>query len=286
MAMPSSGYPIIWAESIAYVTDIYKIKEKHVIELQKPLDAFAIERQCATRLDDLIANFDVERDDLSSPREFLRRLADTFHSEIAFIAMADGRAGFSILHVYDENDCMKEQETIPKARSLTRVVKQNEATTVNEESSIDDGLREMGIESMIAVPFPLLDGESIMAVCNKKTLSRFGTKYGSYDVKICWMLAFFLSKGLQLFEAPSTDDIADDVAKEREAYLQMKQVLLQQYPGEFVGIYKGQLVASNPDKGKLIAEIRKKKGNISALICKVTEEPPRIKLPTSRSLLK
>lgn len=83
--------------------------------------------------------------------------------------------------------------------------------------------------------------------------------------------------------ALSGSDLADFI-ENREAYLKMKDRLLKQYPGQFIAIYNGKLVAVNPDKAALIKETREKIGNVRAYIQEVRKEEFRIKMPTSRRL--
>jgi len=111
-----------------------------------------LDREYEVRLDELITNFDVETDVLSSPIDFLTRLADTLHSETAFTAMPNGSGGFDIPYI-SENGCMKDVKTIAKVITLSEVIRRNEAVTVNDENDIDDELRELGVKSMLAVPF-------------------------------------------------------------------------------------------------------------------------------------
>jgi len=278
--------------------------------------------ESADRLDDLIMSFDVEKEVLASPIDSLTRFASILNSETAFTAVPNGFSGFDIPYVYTESGCMKDAKTIPRVNSLSEVIRRNEAITVNEKDNIDDELRELGVESMLAVPIPLPDKAAVLTACNRKAPQQFGAMYISYDVKICSMIAFFLSRGLQLFEEHfeltargfntlqsdvnelknavqkltetvrgiarpgSTGIVMSDFVRERDAYLRMERELLDKYPEQFVGIYKGELVAVNPDKMELMVEIRKTKGNIRAFIRKVAEEQPQIKLPTSRRMTK
>ncbi len=64
----------------------------------------------------------------------------------------------------------------------------------------------------------------------------------------------------------------------------MKQNLLEKYPGQYAGIYEGELIAVNPDKMELITEIRREMGNVRVLIQKIVADEPRIRLPVSRKL--
>lgn len=75
-----------------------------------------------------------------------------------------------------------------------------------------------------------------------------------------------------------------DFYKDRKAYLRMKKDLLASHSGEFVAIYKGELLATHPDKIALIGQVRREIGSVCALIQKIEKEEPRIKLPTSRRI--
>ncbi len=151
------------------------------------------------QLDKLIANFDVESDLLSSPGDFLMRLAHVLDSKIAFIAVRNDYDGFLISHLYSEENELTVNTKIERADVLLKVVEECKPITINEQGNIDPDLRNVGITSMLAVPFPVLGTSGVLCACNRKSLLRFGTKYISYDVKIC-MMAFILSRGLEYQE--------------------------------------------------------------------------------------
>ena len=75
-----------------------------------------------------------------------------------------------------------------------------------------------------------------------------------------------------------------DFTKERAFYLSVKDKLLSEHSGEFVAIYNGRLIATNNDKGKLIAEVRKQLGPVRAFIQKIEENEPLFRLPSMRRL--
>jgi len=272
------------------------------------------------RLDILQSDVDELRDTVQELSEAVRGLAQMLDSEVAFIARHNSSGGFDIPYAYTENDCMKGVKTIARVGTLSEVIGRNEPITVNEENEIDDELRGLGVESMLAVPFQLPNEVGALAVCNKKTSLKSGAIYIDYDVKICFMIAFFISGGIQLFEVPfrlidrkfdnlqsefselrnTVQELSEEVrtlrqpshegivitdfVRERDTYLRMENELLGKYPEQFVAIYQGELVAVNSDKIKLIEEVQQKVGAVRAYIRKVTKELPLIKLPTSRRL--
>ena len=281
-------------------------------------------RDCLTQIElfeRLMLNFDFEQENLGNLENNLLRIARTFDSELAFIALLNKANKFDIPYIYTEKSSINKVVTISQNKSFSKVIHSYQSTTVNEEEDIDKELRKLGVRSMIAVPLP--DKSGLLAVCNRKKLLKFNVAYVSYDVKICYAIISLLFRELSPFI--NTDQITrrldniqtemydlreaiqgftttyvnsvtiqeqrqgiviNDFVKERDAYLRMERELLQKHPGQFVGIYQGELIAINPDKMELMREIREKKGNVRAFIRKITAEQPVVKLPDSRSIAK
>ena len=79
----------------------------------------------------------------------------------------------------------------------------------------------------------------------------------------------------------------DSFKRERKAYLSMKQKLLDEgHSGKFAAFYQGRLVAIDNDETRLIARVREKLGPIRALIQKIQEKEPVVRLPRVRSFLR
>jgi hypothetical protein len=82
----------------------------------------------------------------------------------------------------------------------------------------------------------------------------------------------------------SAEHNGDEVpAFEREvaAFESLKPSLLAQYEGQFVAVYRGEVVASGDDKLALSHQIREMYGPVICYIEKVTDETPRtVRIPS------
>ena len=73
----------------------------------------------------------------------------------------------------------------------------------------------------------------------------------------------------------STSEVTRSFEAEIAAFEQMRSVLLQQYPGQYVAIYEGKVIASGNEKLALLEQVREQFGNIVCYIEKVALDSPR-----------
>ncbi|MBX3056461.1 MAG: hypothetical protein KF770_08315 [Anaerolineae bacterium] len=75
----------------------------------------------------------------------------------------------------------------------------------------------------------------------------------------------------------STEADEAKIAFEQEiaAFEQMKPALLEQYAGQFVAIYQGQVVAVGDNRLALVKEVYNQFGEVPCYVEQVTAEPPR-----------
>ncbi|MEI2698767.1 MAG: DUF5678 domain-containing protein [Microthrixaceae bacterium] len=84
-------------------------------------------------------------------------------------------------------------------------------------------------------------------------------------------------------EEPTTDENTQALDREVAAYEQLKPALLEQYAGQYVAIYQGQVVASGTDKLALVDQVRQRLGNVICYVEKVSEGSPRtVRMPSFR----
>lgn len=82
---------------------------------------------------------------------------------------------------------------------------------------------------------------------------------------------------------PTTDENTQALDREVAAYEQLKPALLEQYAGQYVAIYQGQVVASGTDKLALVDQVRQRLGNVICYVEKVSEGSPRtVRMPSFR----
>ncbi len=80
-----------------------------------------------------------------------------------------------------------------------------------------------------------------------------------------------------------TSDITQAFEQEVAAFEQLKPKLLEQYPGKFVAIYQGRVVASGDQKLALLDQVREQFGNVVCYIEKVAADSPRtVRMPSVR----
>lgn len=70
--------------------------------------------------------------------------------------------------------------------------------------------------------------------------------------------------------------VVDDRLKSWETYLRNERELLKNHKGEFVAIYKGEIIGINPSDVELAKMINDKFGEVSAFIYKIEEEDDEI----------
>lgn len=77
------------------------------------------------------------------------------------------------------------------------------------------------------------------------------------------------------------DTHAEALEREMTAFEQQKPVLLTQYPGQFVAMYQGNVVAVGESRLELVKEVYRRFGEVVCYVEKVTTEPPRrVRVPS------
>ena len=84
-------------------------------------------------------------------------------------------------------------------------------------------------------------------------------------------------------EESTTNENTQALDREVAAYEQLKPALLEQYAGQYVAIYQGQVVASGTDKLALVDQVRQRLGNVICYVEKVSTESLRtVRMPSFR----
>lgn len=76
-------------------------------------------------------------------------------------------------------------------------------------------------------------------------------------------------------EATETDEAKIAFEQEIAAFEQMKPVLLEQFAGQYVAIYQGQVVAVGDNRLSLVKEVYNQFGEVPCYVEQVTSIPPR-----------
>lgn len=77
------------------------------------------------------------------------------------------------------------------------------------------------------------------------------------------------------------DTHAEALEREMTAFEQQKPVLFTQYPGQFVAMYQGNVVAVGESRLELVKEVYRRFGEVVCYVEKVTTEPPRrVRVPS------
>jgi hypothetical protein len=80
-----------------------------------------------------------------------------------------------------------------------------------------------------------------------------------------------------------TSEITQAFEQEVAAFEQLRPALLEQYAGQYVAIYQGQVVASGDEKLALLDQVRERFGPIVCYIEKVSPDSPRtVRMPSVR----
>jgi hypothetical protein len=65
------------------------------------------------------------------------------------------------------------------------------------------------------------------------------------------------------------------------AFERMRAALLEKYPGQYVAIYQGEVIASGDEKLALLEHVREQFGHIVCYIEKVSADSPRtVRMPS------
>lgn len=76
-------------------------------------------------------------------------------------------------------------------------------------------------------------------------------------------------------DSTEADETKNAFEQEIAAFEQMKPALLEQYAGQFVAIYQGQVVAVGDNRLALVKEVYNQFGEVPCYVEQVTAEPPR-----------
>ena len=94
------------------------------------------------------------------------------------------------------------------------------------------------------------------------------------------LIAEWIAERLGQSEATQTSEaFAEEVA----AFEQLRSSLLEEYEGQYVAIYQGEVVGSGADKLALLHQVREQFGHVVCYIEKVTPDSPRtVRSPSFR----
>lgn len=77
--------------------------------------------------------------------------------------------------------------------------------------------------------------------------------------------------------------ISEAFAEEVAAFEQLRPALLEEYEGQYVAIYQGEVVASGEDKLALLHRVRERFGHVVCYIERVAPDSPRtVRAPSFR----
>jgi hypothetical protein len=72
-----------------------------------------------------------------------------------------------------------------------------------------------------------------------------------------------------------TSEIIQAFEQEVAAFERLNPTLIEQYPGQFVAIHQGQVIATGDEKLVLLEQVREQIGNIVCYIEKASPDSPR-----------
>ena len=120
------------------------------------------------------------------------------------------------------------------------------------------------MQNMIQLPPDLYDAVRKRAVTQQKTTEA--------------LVIEWLSEHLDESE---TSEITQAFEQEVAAFERMRAALLEEYPGQYVAIYQGQVIASGDEKLVLLDQVREQFGHIVCYIEKVAVDSPRtVRMPS------
>ncbi len=89
--------------------------------------------------------------------------------------------------------------------------------------------------------------------------------------------------GAQYLDESEMNEVTRAFEQEIAAFEQLRPALLKQYPGQYVAIYQGEVVASSNEKLALLDRVREQFGNVVCYIEKVAADSPRtVRMPSFR----
>ena len=122
------------------------------------------------------------------------------------------------------------------------------------------------MQNMVQLPPDLYDAVRKRAVTQQKTTEA--------------LVFEWLSEHLDESE---TSEITQAFEQEVAAFERMRAALLEEYPGQYVAIYQGQVIASGDEKLVLLDQVREQFGHIVCYIEKVAVDSPRtVRMPSVR----
>lgn len=120
------------------------------------------------------------------------------------------------------------------------------------------------MQNMIKLPQDLYDAARKKATAQQKTTD---------DLVIEWVS--------EHLEESQTSDIIQAFEQEVAAFERLKPTLIEQYPGQFVAIYQGEVIATGDEKLALLEQVREQFGNIVCYIEKASPNSPRtVRMPS------
>jgi len=122
------------------------------------------------------------------------------------------------------------------------------------------------MQNTIQLPPGLYDAIHKKAIAQQKTTE---------DLVIEWVS--------EHLDESETNEITRAFEQEIAAFEQLRPALLKQYPGQYVAIYQGEVVAINNEKLALLDRVREQFGNVVCYIEKVAPDSPRtVRIPSFR----
>lgn len=89
--------------------------------------------------------------------------------------------------------------------------------------------------------------------------------------------------GAQYLDKSEMNEVTRVFEQEVAAFEHLRPVLLKQYPGQYVAIYQGEVVASGHEKLALLDQVRERFGPIVCYIEKVAlDSPQTVRMPSVR----
>lgn len=136
-------------------------------------------------------------DEESNIKKTLKSLCDILCSEVTFIARYDSKNNMLItFQSYPESFKLPEQIKDININSWGLICDQDEVFSA-ENDSMESSFLNIGINSLIAVPFHYNNDNYIIACCNKKVMGPYEyTIYGSDEGKILLNIANLLSENI------------------------------------------------------------------------------------------
>lgn len=122
------------------------------------------------------------------------------------------------------------------------------------------------MQNMVKLPQDLYDAVRKKATAQQKTADDLVTEWVSEHL-----------------DESETSEIILAFEQEIAAFERLKPTLVKQYPGQFVAIYQGEVIATGDEKLALLEQVREQFGNIVCYIEKASPDSPRtVRMPSIR----